>query len=116
MRCKKLNDFKILEIFWEFLIFWELFGIFFGFFWKFFRNSLGFLRDIFGDLLRNFLKIVILGEFLGNMKRIDLFVKILVFVKILSQWRRKEEGRKDKKYRSLEVQGASSLHLKRDIK
>ena len=63
---------------------------FFGFFWKFFRNSLGFLRDIFGDLLRNILKIVILGEFLGNMKRIDLFVKILVFVKILSKSRRKE--------------------------
>ena len=34
------------------------------------------------------------------MNRIDLFVKILVFVKILSQWRRKEE-----EFRSLEVRG-----------
>jgi hypothetical protein len=34
------------------------------------------------------------------MEGIDLFVKILVFVKILSQW---EEGRK--KFRSLEVRG-----------
>ena len=63
---------------------------------------MGFLRDIFGDLLRNFLKIVILGEFLGNMKRIDLFVKILVFVKILSQWRRKEEGRKEGRTRNID--------------
>ena len=27
-----------------------------------------------------------------NMEGIDLFVKILVFVKILSQWRRRKEG------------------------
>ena len=40
-----------------------------------------------------------------------MFVKILVFVKILSQWRRKEE-RKDKKFRSLEVREASSSHIK----
>ena len=33
-----------------------------------------------------------------NRNRIDFFVKILIFVKILSQWRRK-----DKKFRSLEV-------------
>ena len=32
------------------------------------------------------------GEFFGNSLEIDLFVKILVFVKILSQWRRKKEG------------------------
>ena len=30
------------------------------------------------------------------MKGIDLFDKILVFVKILSKWRRKEEGRRKK--------------------
>ena len=40
------------------------------------------------------------GGFLGGIG-IDLFVKILVFVEILSQWRRKEEGRK--KFQSLEV-------------
>ena len=32
---------------------------------------------------------------------IDLFIKILFFVKILSQWRRRR--RKEKKFRSLEV-------------
>ena len=35
------------------------------------------------------------------MEGIDWFVKILVFVEILSQWRRKGEGRK--KFQSLEV-------------
>ena len=30
-------------------------------------------------------------KFLGHSLRIDLFVKILVFVKILSEWRRKED-------------------------
>ena len=36
------------------------------------------------------------------MNRIDLFVKILVFVKILSQWRRKEEE-EGQEFRSLKV-------------
>ena len=34
------------------------------------------------------------------MEGIELFVNILVFAKILSQWRRKEEGQE---FRSLEV-------------
>ena len=61
-----------------------------GFFW---RNFLGgiFLADIFGRIFlggffwENFLEesFVYIG--------IDFFVKILIFVKILSQWRRKEE-------------------------
>ena len=47
------------------------------------------------------------------MEGLDLFVKILVFVKILSQGRRKGGGRKDgQEFRSLEVREASSSHLK----
>ena len=82
------------EIFWEeffrrnFLgrIIWEKFlG---GFFWKEFfgRNFLGgiFWEKFFG---RNYLFTL----WYLNMEGIDLYVKILVFVKILSQWRRKEE-------------------------
>ena len=46
------------------------------------------------------------------MEGLDSFVKILVFVKILSQGRRKG-GRKDgQEFRSLEVREASSSHLK----
>ena len=45
--------------------------------------------------------------FLSNWKGIDLFVKILVFVKILTQGRRKEE-----EFQSLEVQEQAPLHLK----
>jgi hypothetical protein len=51
-----------------------------GFFWRIFLGGL--LEGFFGE------------EFFIYI-RIDLFVKILVFVKILSQWRRKE-GRKRK--------------------
>ena len=42
------------------------------------------------------------------MERIGLFVKILVFVKILSQGIRKE----DEEFQSLEVQKQAPLHLK----
>ena len=71
-------------------IFWEKFCG--GFFWE----------DFFG---RNFLGGILLKEFFGrnslftlwylNMEGIDLYVKILVFVKILTQGRRrrKEGGR-----------------------
>ena len=50
-----------------------------------------------GIFWKNFLEGYFWEKFLGgifklNMKGIDLFVKILDFVKILSQWRRKEEG------------------------
>ena len=44
------------------------------------------------------------------MEGIDLFVKILVFVKILSQGRRKEE--KEEEFQSLEVREQASSHLK----
>ena len=47
-----------------------------------------------------------------NMEGIDLFVKVLVFVKILSQARRRKEGQE---FRSLEVREASLLHLKMKI-
>ena len=47
--------------------------------------------------------------FYSSVEGIDLFVKILVFVKILSQGRWKEEGQE---FRSLEVREASSSHLK----
>ena len=43
------------------------------------------------------------------MEEIDLCFKILVFVKILSRGRWKEEGQE---FRSLEVREASSSHLK----
>ena len=44
------------------------------------------------------------------MEGIDLFVKILVFVKILSQDRRKEE--EEEEFQSLEVQEQAPSHLK----
>ena len=44
------------------------------------------------------------------MEGIISYVKILVFVKILSQWRRKE----GQEFRSLEVRETSSSHLKMD--
>ena len=60
------------------------------------------------ELIRNFFGRIFWEDFFGrnslftlNMEGIDLFVKILVFVKILSKWRRKEEGRKN--FESLEV-------------
>ena len=43
-----------------------------------------------------------------NIEGIVLFVKILFFCQ-------NQGGRKDKKFRSLEVQEASSLHLKNDF-
>ena len=48
--------------------------------WKFFGH---FLEDFWG----------ILWAFFGNFLGIDLFDKVLVFVKILSKWRRKEGRR-----------------------
>ena len=72
------------EIFWR-RIFWEKFSLggFFGggIFWE----------EFFG---RNFLGGILCLHCYLNRKRIDLFVKIL------SQWRRKEEGQE---FRSLEV-------------
>ena len=45
-----------------------------------------------------------------DMKGVDLFVNILVFVKILSQCRRKEE--EEEEYQSLEVREQAPSHLK----
>ena len=45
-----------------------------------------------------------------NIEGIDLFVNILVFVKILGK------GRRRKKFQSLEVREASSSHLKMENK
>ena len=71
----------------------------------FFLDVLGiFLKDIFGgmfwrNLWKEFLGEIFgrsfLGEFFGRnfLGGIDLFVKILVFVKILSKSTRKEGGR-----------------------
>jgi hypothetical protein len=56
-----------------------------------------FLRNFLGEMFwSNFLGRILWEEFFVYIG-IDLFVKILVFVKILSQWRTKEgrkEGRK----------------------
>ena len=48
------------------------------------------------------------------MEGIDLFVKIWVYVKILSQCKKegRKEGKKEDNLKSLEVREASSLHLK----
>ena len=87
------------EIFWE-----DFFG---GFFWE----------DYWEIFLGRIIRRIFLGEFFGRDSLFTLeltldFVKILDFFKILSQWRRKEEGgrrkedggrRKDKNFRSLEV-------------
>ena len=61
-----------------------------GFFWEDFLG--GFLRRILGGILWEELFVLL------DVEGIDLFVKILVFVKILSKSTRKEE-----KFRSLEV-------------
>jgi hypothetical protein len=55
-----------------------------GFFWEDF-----FGRIFWEDYLEDFLGGILWEEFFVYIG-IDLFVKILVFVKILSQWRRKE--------------------------
>ena len=58
-------------------------------------------RNLFGRIFgRNSTKSYL------NMERIDLFVKILGFVTILSESTRKEE------FQSLEVREASSSHIK----
>ena len=81
MRCRELNIFKILVIFGDlFLILWE--------FIELFLNFLGIFWEFFG----NFWKVIL-------MEGITLFVKILVFAKILSQCKRK--------FRSLENYGIS---------
>ena len=85
VRCRELVIFKILGIFWTFYkIFWNFF--FFGVFWNFsgcfFELFFGgmFLEEIFGGIFwEDFLE-----ELFDRNIRIDLFVKILVFVKILS--------------------------------
>ena len=69
MRFRELDVFKILRIFGD--LFWNFLGVL----WKFIRNSLEILSEFFGKL----------------MEGIDLFVRILVFVKILGTSRRKEE-------------------------
>jgi hypothetical protein len=56
-------------------------GFFGSFFWE------NFWEDFFGRIIRR----IFWEEFFVYIG-IDLFVKILDFVKILSQWRRKEEG------------------------
>ena len=63
-----------MEDFFDGIFWWNFLG---GFFWE------DFLEDFFG---RNSTKSYL------NIEGIDLFVKILVFVKILSKSRRKEEG------------------------
>ena len=65
------------EFFW-----WNFFG---GISWEKFFGRI-FLEGFLGGLLEGFFW----EEFFVYIG-IDLFVKILVFVKILSQWRRKEE-------------------------
>ena len=78
-----------MEIFWIFGDFfgdWGIFWIFLGFFW---RNFFGgffwedFLGGFFGRIFwEEFF--VYIGKVILNMEGVDLFVKILVFVKILS--------------------------------
>ena len=63
----------------------------------------------FGDFLGNCLGF--LWEFFVNSLGIDLSVEILVFCQDFVSVE-KEGGRKDKKFRSLELQEASSSHLK----
>ena len=66
-----------------------------------------FWKDLFGRIFwEDYLE-----DFLGEILWEEFFVYIgidLVFVKILSQWRRKE----GQEFRSLEVREASSSHLK----
>jgi hypothetical protein len=75
--------------FWEiFEIFRESFGIFFEIFWEEI-----FWEDFFGRIIWRIFWGGILWEEFFVYIGIDLFVKILVFVKILSKSRRKEGGR-----------------------
>jgi hypothetical protein len=89
-----LDIFKILEFFEKlFGNFLEFFGDFFDFFLKFLGIFLEIFReDFFGGIFwRNFLREIFWEEFFVCIG-IDLFVKILVFVKILSQGRRRKEN------------------------
>ena len=117
-----------MKNFWEFWgiffgIFLEYFGIYLEFIWNFLEFFLklfeNFSEGIFLEefFWRNFLEGFLGGFFWEdfwedciwrnslfyfNVEGIDLFVKILVFVKILGKSRRRKEGRRTK-FRSLEV-------------
>ena len=90
---------KFLKLFGKVLEFLEFFFIYF------FENFREFFRRIFGGISlaeffwRNFFGGILWEEFFVYIG-IDLFVKIWVFVKILSQWRRGGGGQE---FRSLEV-------------
>ena len=65
-----------------------------GFFWEDFFGRI-FLGGFFWeDYLEDFLGGILWEEFFVYIG-IDLFVKILVFVKILSQWRRRKDKNLD---------------------
>ena len=104
-----------LETFWIFSGFWG--GFFFIFleelFWRIFfgRIFLGgsFWEDFFERIFwEDFSGRIFFGGILCLYWNWLLLSRLWVFVKILSQCRR----RKDKKFRSLEVLEASSLHIK----
>ena len=87
---------------------------FFGnFLWKFFGRNFFSSLGIFNDCLHfymladfSFSKSQLITRSYLNFQEIYLFIKISIFVKILSQ------SRKEDKFRSLEVREARSLHLK----
>ena len=82
-----------------------------GIFWeKFFVRTFSGRTFLGGTFWENFLRGILCLHWLSylNMIGIDLFVKILFFVKILSQCRTRKEGN----FQSLEVRGQVPSHLK----
>ena len=72
-----------------------MFENFFGFFWIFWGEILEFVLKFFGNLSEGFFREDFFRRnslFYFNVEGIDFFVKILVFVKILSESTRKEGG------------------------
>ena len=97
MPCRELDIFKILGIFWEFFrnvlgTFWEFlnfFGNFWGIFWEFLWNSLGILCGILWKAIWKWKDLICLSRFCLN-----------------------GEGQE---FRSLELQEASSIALKKTL-
>ena len=118
LRCRELDIFKIF--------FWEIYRIFFWFFGRFFCNFLGifwkflgeFFRGFEGCFLRKFLGKIFWKDFFGRNLLWgffceELFVELFFVFQDFGFCQDFVSMHKDKKFRSLEVQEASSSHLKR---
>ena len=102
MRCRELDIFKILGIFWEF------FGNSLGILWEFLHFQSQLIVYILKSADFLYSKSQLITKKYFNMEGIDLFVKILVFCQDFGVMHIAQ----DKKFRPLKMPEASSSHLK----